>query len=156
MSVVYQTQALCACGLCFVCRRRKGTERKGGSLERSSPRIFEINVIVLKCLIPGVKRRKLLLADNAGKGTRKRVHPGRTRFSANATRSVERSQVVEILNFLCRMLLKNQIDVGLGPVKRMPRRRRKRKNPSGLTCLILFRCARISAIGNPNCSYEFN
>ena len=58
--------------------------------------------------------RRLLLADNAGKGTRKRVHPGRTRFGANATRSVERSQVVVILNFYVECYWKIKLISALG------------------------------------------
>ena len=74
-------------------------------------------------------------ADYAGSGTRERVHPQRTRFGAKATRSDERPQ---LLNFSSFAVVEINNDPGLWPVMHMPRRRRKLKNPSGLTRFILF------------------
>jgi hypothetical protein len=66
-------------------RRRKGTERRADRFNNRRRELFDVSNHRFEVLIPGVKRRKLLLADNAGKGTRKRVHPKRTRFVAVAS-----------------------------------------------------------------------
>ena len=73
--------------------------------------------------------------DYAGSGTRERVHPQRTRFGAKGTRSDERPQQ---LNFSSFAVVEVDNNPGLRPVMHMPRRRRKLKNPSGLTRFILF------------------
>ena len=90
----------------------------------------------------GVERPDDVARGLRGGGrTRERVHPQRTRFGAKATRSDERPQ---LLNFSSFAVVEINNDPGLWPVMHMPRRRRKRKNPSGLMRLILFICARIA------------